>query len=102
MSKNFTNSKLRFRIRLKQAHEESGLSAYMVSKETGISAATVRKYTDVDEIIGETLPSPVITLAKFYGVDWRNPEIIQVITEESDDTPGQSKTPLRESDKIPA
>lgn len=67
-----------FRIRLKPAHEQMGLTAYAVAKALGLSQTTVRKYVDNDEVLSSYVPSVVITLAKFYGVDWRDPAVVEV------------------------
>lgn len=85
-------SNLKFRIRLRDAHDALGLSPYMVAKRTGLSASTVRKYADVDEVISEYVPPAVVTLANFYGVDWRSTSIVEVIPE-GDDAP-ETETPV--------
>jgi transcriptional regulator with XRE-family HTH domain len=74
----------RFRIKLRAAHEATGLTPYRVAKETGIAQATVRKYIERNSIEADYLPLTVIRLAEYYGVDWRNPSVIEVIEDESD------------------
>jgi predicted transcriptional regulator len=74
-----------FKIKLKPAHDAKGLTAYAVAKALRLSQATVRKYVDAkDGVTSSYVPAVVVRLAEFYGVDWRNPEIVEVI-EESDD-----------------
>ena len=99
MGDSFTNSDVRFRIRLKQLHDATGKTAYRVSKDTGISPATVRKYVEADEIVSETLPAPVITIINYLGGNWRDAKLIEIIPIE-DDSPPKRKTPLR-SDLVP-
>ena len=79
-------------IKLKDAHEKSGLSAYAVAKELNLNGNTVRKYVQQDNVM-QYIPVHVIQLAKFYGVDWRDPEIVEVIEESGDDSP-ETKTLL--------
>lgn len=68
----------RFKVKLKAAHEKTGLSPYAVHKATGIAQNTVRKYVQ-EEIIVDYIPMTVVALADFYGVDWRDPEVVEVI-----------------------
>lgn len=82
---------VKFRIRLKQLHDRTGLTPYAVWKETGFSQTTIRKYVEVDEIVQSYLPNIVVTLANFYGVDWRDPSVVEVI---EDDTTPDLGTPL--------
>lgn len=72
----------RFRIKLGEIHKQTKLSPYMVAKQTGLAQNTVRKYVEVDEIVVDYIPSSLITLTGFYGVDWRDPAIIEVIEAE--------------------
>lgn len=69
----------RFVIKLHQVHRERGLSVYRVAKSTGINKNTVLKYLANGDIIIGRLESHVLELAKFYGVDWRDPAIIDVV-----------------------
>ena len=69
----------KFVIRLREAHRRSGLSAYMVAKRTGIAQNTVRKYILPESVIADRIESLVYDLTKLYGVDWRDPSIIDVI-----------------------
>ena len=82
------SAKKLFRIRLHDLHEKSGLTAYAVAKETGLIQTTVRKYV-TEDVISERIHNYVVTLAEFYGVDWR--DVVEVI-EESEDP--ERNTPL--------
>jgi len=85
---------MKFIINLKDAHEKTGLSGYAVAKQTSVTENTVRKYAD-QVVESNVMPIAVIILADFYGVDWRNEEIVKVITEALDNKSGNEKTPLR-------
>jgi hypothetical protein len=69
----------RFKIKLKAAHDKTGLTAYMVGKRTGVAINTVSKYITHDEIIVDYIPATVVKLAEFYGLDWRDSKVIEVI-----------------------
>ncbi len=68
---------MKFRIKLKAAHDKTGLTFYAVAKQTGIASNTVQKYADVDVVISDYIPTTVIRLAQFYGVDWRDPSVLR-------------------------
>lgn len=72
---------MEFIIRLKAAHDQTGLSPYAVHKQTGIAINTIVKYTSEDEVKTGTLWPSVIRLAEFYGLDWRDPRVIGVVEE---------------------
>lgn len=71
--------KVKFRIRFKAVHDKMNVTFYRVAKETGLSNTTVRKYADFEYVDSEYIPPAVVMLARFYGVDWRSEEIIEVI-----------------------
>jgi len=77
--------KPRFLINLKNTHEKSGLTSYAVAKQLDLNQGTVRKYTtqivETDELL-----SHVIAMADFYGVDWHDPAIVEVIAGDEEDT----------------
>lgn len=66
-------------VHLKAAHEASGLSKYRVSKDTGIAMNTVAKYVDEESVQLSYIPAAVLELISFYGEDWRDPKIIEVL-----------------------
>jgi len=79
------NNKL-FAINLKAAHEQMGLSSYEVAKRlheqhgVKISKTTVGKYAE-GTVIQKQLPEVVLHLCEFYGVDWRDPSVVEVVAE---------------------
>ncbi|MEL6526428.1 MAG: hypothetical protein AAFQ07_12045 [Chloroflexota bacterium] len=75
-------SRIKFKIRLKHVHDKTGLSPYAVAKEVAPSENTVRKYVDEDEVISTYIPNSIVELCNFYGVDWRDPTIVEAIMEE--------------------
>lgn len=85
-------SRIKFKIRLKPIHDKAGLSAYAVARDSSVSENTVRKYTDKSEIISPYLPGVVLELCKFYGVDWKDPTIVEAFIESSEE--GITKTLL--------
>jgi len=72
-------SQMVFVINLKTAHQQSGLTRYRVAKDTGLSHNTVSKYVEADTVQSKYLPSEVVRLATYLGVDWRDPEIVHLI-----------------------
>jgi len=82
---------MNYRIRLHQLHIKSGLSPWEVKKRTGIAVNTIKKYVVPAEVVQDELPVAVIRLIRFYGADWRDPAIIEIV--EDDESP-QIKTPL--------
>lgn len=72
---------MKFKIKLKAAHDKTGLTFYAVAKQTGIASNTVQKYADVDVVISDYIPTTVIRLAQFYGVDWRDPSVVEIVEE---------------------
>ena len=82
----------RFLVKLKEPHEKSGYSAYEVAKRLGLNASTVRKWV-TSNVEAEFLPDHVLKIVNFYGLDWRDPNVIEVI-EVEDDSSGQLKTVL--------
>jgi hypothetical protein len=69
----------KFIVRFKAAHDATGLTPYAVSKKTGIAINTVVRYTEVDAVEVANLAPSVIRLAEFYGLDWRDPAVVEVI-----------------------
>lgn len=76
----------RLKIKLHEVHNKTGLTPYMVGKLTGVNKSTVAKYVMHGDVIMEKLENAVLVLAKFYGVDWRDPAIVETIeVDESDE-----------------
>jgi len=82
----------KFIIKLKDTHEETGLTSYAVARDTGLNNATVRKYT-TENVLTERIYNYIKTLCDYYGVDWRDPNIIDWVSDEEADSP-ETKTPL--------
>jgi transcriptional regulator with XRE-family HTH domain len=72
-----------FRINLKTAHEKTGLTYYAVAKKTGLAQNTVRKYAE-NEVVSPYLPTAVVVLAAFYGLDWRDPAVVEIVESSED------------------
>lgn len=69
----------KFKISLHNIHRERGLSVYRVAKISGMNKNTILKYVSNGDVVTERLESAVLDLAAFYGADWRDPSIIEVI-----------------------
>jgi len=74
---------MQFKINLKPAHENMGLSAYEVAKRLRsdgykISETTVNKYAE-GVVIQKTLSQVILKLCDFYAVDWRDPSVVEVV-----------------------
>jgi len=77
-------NKPRFRIKLKDAHEKSGLTSYAVAKRLGMNHGTVRKYL-TEDVEAEALYPQVLKLLRFYGLNWRDPAVIEVLDADEDE-----------------
>lgn len=75
---------MRFRVHLKKHHDKKGETPYRVWKDTGVAVNTVVRYTEKESVESDVLPTTVISLAQYYGVDWRDPAIVEVIDESAD------------------
>lgn len=76
---------MKFIVKLKAVHEASGYSRYRVAKDTGLSLNTVKKYLAEETVECGYLPMQVIQMANFYGVDWRDPAVVELIEEETEE-----------------
>ncbi|PSN80979.1 hypothetical protein C8B47_03630 [filamentous cyanobacterium CCP4] len=90
-----------FIVRLRKAHLESGLSKYRVNKDTGIAPDTISNYVDNESVEVGTLNPALIKLCDYYGVSWRDPEVVEYIgegkyslSEDEDNPQGNKKTLL--------
>ena len=77
--------KLRFVIRLKGAHQASGQSYAEVKRAIGNISPTTVGYYASQERISKRVPIEVIQMAEHYGVDWRDPAIVEVIELDDDE-----------------
>lgn len=73
---------MKFVIKLGPVHEKSGLTRYRVAKDLNLSHNTVAKYVDEPEIVVDYITPMVIGMCDYYGVDWRDPAIIEVLEED--------------------
>ncbi len=78
---------MKFRVRLKAIHEATGLTQYAVAKQSGVSINTVVRYTENDEILLDRFEPIVVKLLKFYGLNWRDPDVIEIVNEKGDVEP---------------
>lgn len=68
--------KFKYIIRLKSAHDKTGLTPYMVGKQTGVAINTVDKYASADSVEVDQLNVAIAALCDFYGVEFH--EAVQV------------------------
>ena len=69
-----------------------GLTIYRLSKLTGVAQNTWWKYAQGD-IETPYLTAEVIQMCEYFGLNWHNPEVVEVISEE-DESSGELKTVL--------
>lgn len=69
----------RFRIHLQDAHKDKGLSPYKVALLTNVAQNTIKKYVEPEEVVVERIEGVLVSLIEFYGLDWRDPAVIEVI-----------------------
>jgi hypothetical protein len=81
---------MNYRIRLHNLHLKSGLSISDVRKRTGVALNTIKKYVLPAEVVQDELPVAVIRLIQFYGADWRDPTLIEIV--ENDESPNKKPT----------
>lgn len=81
---------IKFRVRLKAAHDAKGQSVYEVAEALGISKNTVQRYAKDEEVLQDQLKIAVAQLAKYYGVPYES--VVDVV--EVDDVEGQTETPF--------
>jgi len=75
----------KFLVKLKDVHERSNKTIYRVAKESGVVYNTAKKYL-TNWVETDYLSPEVAQLAEFYGVDWRDPAIVEVIEVDEEDT----------------
>jgi len=66
---------------------------YKIAQKSGASFNTVKKYAAGD-IKTPYLTGEVMQLCEYFGLDWRNPAIVEEFTSEDIASSGQFKTPL--------
>lgn len=72
---------MKFVIRLKLAHDAKGVTSYRVWQDTGVAQNTVKRYAENEAVVLDSLPGTVIALADYYGVNWRDPAVVEVISD---------------------
>jgi len=66
---------------------------YKIAQKSGASFNTVKKYATGD-IKTPYLTGEVMQLCEYFGLDWRNPKVVEEITVKDVDSSGQFKTLL--------
>jgi transcriptional regulator with XRE-family HTH domain len=82
-------SNKKFLIKLSDHVNKQHWTAYAVAKQLGLNQTTVRKFMS-GHVVMEYLPNHVIQIAEFYGLDWHDKSVVEVIEESL----GQIKAPL--------
>jgi len=82
-----------FRVKLKAIHEKSGKSIYQAAKDAGVRYNTAKKYV-TEDFETDKLSPEVTALAGSYGVDWRDPSVVEIIEVDDEE---ELKTPLAAS-----
>jgi len=87
---------MKFVVKLKPVHDKTGLSYYAVSKLSGVVINTVKKYSAADRLEAHRFDISVVKLCRFYGVDWRDPQYVEIMEdgEEEADVDEETKTLL--------
>jgi len=93
---------MKFAIRLKKAHDATGLTYYAVWKATGVAQNTVSKYVAEDIVIADRIEPPVIRLAEFYGLNWRDSSVIDIVREDAEDSGEKNRLPHYNPQKMVA
>ena len=73
-----------FRIKLKGVHLRHNMTYYAVGKALGINQNTVRKYLS-DNVEQSYLPADVARIIEFFGLDWRDPSVVEIVDIEDDE-----------------
>jgi hypothetical protein len=82
----------RFKIKLRRYFTPLGISYYKVSKATGVTQNTARRYLMEDEVMIDRLEPHMFLIAEFFGLGFNDiKEFVEIV--ESPD-PGETKTPL--------
>ena len=77
---------IKFRVRLKGVHKSTGLSLWAVHKKSGIALNTVKKYVTPEYLVADRIEGALVSLLKFYQLNWRDPAVIEEVEED-----GQTK-----------
>ncbi len=66
---------------------------YKIAQKSGVNFNTVKKYIAGD-IKTPYLTGEVMQLCEYFGLDWRDPAVVEEFTSEEDESSGQIKTLL--------
>lgn len=72
---------MKFRVRLHDVHRKTGLSPYAVGKQAGVAQNTVKKYVEPPYFEADRIETTLISLLNFYGLNWRDPSVIEIVEE---------------------
>lgn len=92
---------MKFRVKLKAIHDKSGKTAYRVAKEAGVAVNTVTRYIRDEELILDQIETTLAKILEVYGLDWRDPSVVETIYESGDIEP-EIISPSRYSVAMPA
>lgn len=87
-----------FIVHLSQKLNEARLNPetptiYKIAQKSGVTFNTVKKYIAGD-VSTPYLTAEVMQLCEFFGLDWRNPSVVEEVTIADVDESGQLKTLL--------
>lgn len=74
---------MKFIVKLQPLHIASGLSAYRVAKDLGISKSTVGRYIEQESVEVAKIETNVVRMAEYYGAHWK--DVVEVIEEEDEE-----------------
>lgn len=66
---------------------------YRLAQKTGVTFNTVKKYIAGD-VSTPYLTAEVMQLCEYFGLDWRDPAVVEEFTTPDSESPGQLKTLL--------
>lgn len=72
---------VKFRVNLRKPFLSKRVTVYRLAKDTGIHRTTVQKFVGAEGVIVDQLTTPVIEIARYCGVDWR--DCVEDIDEEA-------------------
>ncbi len=73
---------MKFRVRLKAVHEQTGLTHYAVAKRANVAINTVVRYTSADEMVLDRVETSLVRLLAAYGLDWRDSSVVEVVEDD--------------------
>jgi hypothetical protein len=76
---------IKFRVRLKDVHQATGLSLWAVHKNSGVALNTVKKYVTPQDLVADRIEGALVSLLKFYKLNWRDPSVIEELQVEENE-----------------